>query len=68
MSGLLVPRGDSMVLADALTRLAEDSSLRRRLGKGGKRGANEKFTISRFVRDFENLYETYIKETQARIA
>ena len=62
-SGILVSEGSSQELADAMTRLAGDSSLRRRLGEGGKKRANEKFAISRFVRDFENLYETCVKET-----
>jgi glycosyltransferase involved in cell wall biosynthesis len=67
-SGILVSEGSSQELAGALTRLAEESFLRQRLGEGGKKKANEKFTISRFVRDFENLYETCVKETLERVA
>lgn len=67
-SGILVSEGSSQELADALTRLAENSSLRQRLGEGGKRRANEKFTISRFVRNFENLYETCVKGKRERVA
>jgi glycosyltransferase involved in cell wall biosynthesis len=67
-SGILVSEGSSTELADALTRLAEDLFLMQRLGEGGKRRANEKFTISRFVLDFENLYETCVKETRERVA
>lgn len=66
-SGILVSEGNSRELADALTRLAEELSLRQRLGQGGKKRANEKFTISRFVQDFENLYETCVKETRERV-
>lgn len=64
-SGLLVPDGSAGELADALTRLANDPSLRRRLGEGGAKRANEKFAISRFVSDFENLYEACVEETRA---
>jgi glycosyltransferase involved in cell wall biosynthesis len=65
-SGILVPVSSSQSLADALTRLAKDPSFRRRLVQGGKKRANEKFTISRFARDFEDIYETCVKETQER--
>lgn len=66
-SGILVPAGNSQGLADALTRLAEDSSFRRSLGEGGRKRANEKFTISRFARDFQDIYETCVKETRKRV-
>jgi glycosyltransferase involved in cell wall biosynthesis len=62
-SGILVPVGSAEGLADALTRLAQDPPLQHRLAQGGKMRAEEKFTISRFVRDFENLYESCVQET-----
>lgn len=65
-SGIFVSEGSSQELADALTRLVEDSSLRRRLGEGGKKRANEKFTISRFVQDFENLYLECVRNTRRK--
>lgn len=67
-SGILVSEGSSQELVDALSRLAQDLSVRNRLGEGGKKRAKEKFKISRFVRDFEDLYETCVKETRARVS
>lgn len=67
-SGILVSEVSSHELADALSRLAQDMSVRNRLGEGGKKRAKEKFKISRFVRDFEDLYETCVKETRARVS
>jgi len=61
-SGILVSEGNAQELANALLRLSSDPSLRGHLGEGGKKRAKEKFTISRFVRDFEELYRKVVNK------
>ncbi|CAN5671223.1 hypothetical protein BH24ACI5_BH24ACI5_23100 [soil metagenome] len=48
-TGLVVAPGDADALADALTRLAADPELRRRLGEGGRRRVREEFTADRMA-------------------
>ena len=47
VSGLLVPPGDAHALADALTTLAEDPDLRRRLGAAGRVTVLDDFDVDR---------------------
>jgi glycosyltransferase involved in cell wall biosynthesis len=45
LSGLLVPAGDVVALADALARVIDDEGLRKRLGTGARRRFLEKFDV-----------------------
>jgi len=47
-TGLLVPYGDAAVLADTLTRLLRDPSLRHMMGAAGRARVAELFTYDRF--------------------
>jgi glycosyltransferase involved in cell wall biosynthesis len=49
VSGLLVPERDEAALADALSRLAADPALRRRLADGAQAVARERFDLGRNV-------------------
>jgi glycosyltransferase involved in cell wall biosynthesis len=62
-TGLLVPPGDSMDLAAAMTRLIEDDALRERLGRSAKE-RSRRFAATEVVPRFEDLY----KETITRVA
>ncbi|MGC9320166.1 MAG: glycosyltransferase [Armatimonadota bacterium] len=55
-TGLLVPPGRYAALAAAVTRLADDPALLRRMGEAGRRHALQ-FTHERFVGAVEALYE-----------
>ena len=60
-SALRVPPGDFTGLAGAIRRLADDSDLRRRLGRAGRRIAEEHLSLDaagdRLVRLLEGLRE-----------
>src|SRR5579859_4456070 len=67
-SGYLVPPSDPAALAAALERLIRDPELRVRMGAAGRKRACELFSLERYVRDFEALYDRVLARTQPRSA
>jgi len=57
VSGLLVPPGDPAALAESITRLLKDESLRRRLGSEAATAANTKFSLARMCDETERYFE-----------
>jgi glycosyltransferase involved in cell wall biosynthesis len=55
-TGLLVPPGDPETLAAAVIRLAEDPALAASLGKKLRSALSQEYTLSRMVRQTEDLY------------
>jgi len=55
-TGLLVPAGDEVALADALAQLADDPQLAQRLGQAGQDRLRRRFSIDKMVGDTELLY------------
>lgn len=55
-SGLLVPLGDPAAIAEAVTRLARDPDLCRRLGDRARQSTLERFDLNRTAADIEKLY------------
>lgn len=55
-TGLLVPPGDSDALAGAVTRLLENSEVRRRMGERGRLRIEEQFSLDRMLERTEALY------------
>jgi glycosyltransferase involved in cell wall biosynthesis len=55
-SGLLIPPGDELALAQAMQRLATDPALRVRLGREAANVARERFRASLMARHYEELY------------
>jgi glycosyltransferase involved in cell wall biosynthesis len=60
ISGLVVTPGDPVALGDALRRLLDDASLRRRLGEGARQRARTMFSRERMVATFKSLIETVV--------
>jgi glycosyltransferase involved in cell wall biosynthesis len=56
VSGLLVAPGDAAALRSALCALREDPAQARRLADGGRRRAEERFTIERCAERWSGLY------------
>jgi len=55
-TGLRVPAGDTVALADALTRVLADRDFAERLGEAGHARALERFSLDGCVTRFERLY------------
>jgi glycosyltransferase involved in cell wall biosynthesis len=60
-TGLLVPPGDAVALADALELLARDSQFAARLGARGAELAREQFSPAAVARRMESVYEQVIR-------
>lgn len=54
--GLLVPPGDAGALEEALLALAEDSTLRQRLGQNGRARVEQLFGLERYITQVECIY------------
>lgn len=65
-SGFIVPVGDSEVMADRLRRLADDDDLRTRLGRAGRRRAEDDFQISDTARRYERLFLELVERNRSR--
>jgi glycosyltransferase involved in cell wall biosynthesis len=57
ITGLLVPMGDVVGMADAVCRLLADPALRSRMGNAGKQRALEHFTTEQTVPQMEAVFE-----------
>ncbi len=55
-SGLLVPAGDPVAMADAVFRLAGDTHARAAMGTEGRNIAKTRYTSDRLVQDIDRLY------------
>jgi glycosyltransferase involved in cell wall biosynthesis len=62
-TGLLVPPGDPVALADALHELLAHPERARALGARGRERAREKFRIESIVRQHEALYEACLRQS-----
>ncbi len=54
--GLLVPPGDEIALAEAMTAILADQQLAERLGEQARERIVERYSLERMVRDTQNLY------------
>lgn len=61
-TGFLVNPHDPFSWADAILLLADNASLRLKLGANARKVAESKFSVLSFVKQYDNLYESIIKE------
>lgn len=54
--GFLVPPGDPRLLGERIAALAGDLSLRRRIGRAGRRRVEDAFTLEAMCRGYRDLY------------
>ncbi|MGB9838050.1 glycosyltransferase family 4 protein [Methanothermobacter sp.] len=59
-TGILVPPGDPVALADAITRILEDEELAARMGSNGRRMVMENYTWDKSARMTERVFEEVI--------
>jgi glycosyltransferase involved in cell wall biosynthesis len=67
-TGFLVPPGDSTALAEAVSRLLDDPSLRMQMGVAGRRLIDPAFRAETMVAEIAQLYEALIRRHADRIA
>ena len=67
VTGLLVPPGDPVALAHAISRLIGDRALAHRLGLAGRKHALERFTLDTFRKSFGNLFEAAMSPAQVAL-
>ena len=65
-TGVLVPAGDPLALAEALARLADQPSLARQYGEAGRERLRSQFSIEKMVGDTELLYRELVDERLAK--
>jgi glycosyltransferase involved in cell wall biosynthesis len=66
VTGLLVPHGDAISLANAIDRLLRDRALATRLGEAARRRALERYSREAMVRRFEDFYQSLVRERLER--
>ena len=59
-TGVLVPPGDPVALADAITRILEDEELAARMGSNGRRMVMKNYTWDKSARMTERVFEEVI--------
>jgi glycosyltransferase involved in cell wall biosynthesis len=64
-TGFLIPAGDECALAESILRLLAAPELIARFGEAGRRRASELFSVSRYVLEFENLYQSLLRASSA---
>ena len=67
-TGLLVPAGDPLALAEALAQLANQPALAARMGEAGRERVQHQFSLEKMVGDTELLYRELVDERAAEMA
>jgi L-malate glycosyltransferase len=62
VTGMMFARGDAAGAANAISALLNDEPLRLKMGDAGRRRAEDRFTLDRWVNDTVALYENLLKD------
>ncbi|PSL12937.1 glycosyltransferase involved in cell wall biosynthesis [Marinobacterium halophilum] len=62
VTGLLVPIRNASLLADAIQKLVEEPELRERMGRAGRRLAEDAFTIENIVAQHMSIYQEHLEQ------
>ena len=65
-TGVLIPAGDPLALAEGLSRLAMEPGLARQLGDAGRERLRRRFSVEKMVGDTELLYRELLEERVPR--
>jgi glycosyltransferase involved in cell wall biosynthesis len=65
-TGLVVPPDDEAGLASAISPLAADQALRRRMGKAAREHVLRRYSIERLVADIDSLYRELLERAAVR--
>lgn len=66
-TGFLVPAGDTIGIAQAISRLLEEPALVRKFGAAGRAKAEKEFGMSQFLNSYEALFEELIEGRKQRL-
>jgi len=66
-TGILVPTEDSKSLANAIVSLLKDKSKANEMGESGRQRARQLFSMSKMMREIEDLYERSLREKENEI-
>ena len=58
-TGLLVPPGDALALANAIIKLLKSPGAGNEMGKSGRKRVEENFRIEKTVENLESLYDKF---------
>jgi glycosyltransferase involved in cell wall biosynthesis len=67
VTGLLVPPGDPMALADAVSHLVSDKGLMERMGSKAREYVEQHFTVEQMAKKNEGFYYELLREESDRI-
>jgi glycosyltransferase involved in cell wall biosynthesis len=68
VTGVLVPPGEPATLAGAISRLLVDPVAASRMGAEGRRRAESRYSLERFTRSVEQLYESLLSKRAEKAA
>lgn len=66
VTGILVPPKDPEKMAEAIIRLLQNRELAKQMGDAGRKRVEEKFSLERMVREYENIYEECLIKKEIR--
>jgi len=56
-TGLLVPPKEPDKMAEAIIKILSDRDMAKRMGEAGRKGVEEKFSLERMVKEYQEIYE-----------